>query len=68
MASYLLKCPIDLVKEALVTIRIFRTTRRCIVCRIVGYVDKEERCVDVLMDGLKNLEYRGYDSAGSSPR
>src|SRR5829696_10365104 len=25
---------------------------------------KEERCVEVLMDGLRNLEYRGYDSAG----
>jgi glucosamine--fructose-6-phosphate aminotransferase (isomerizing) len=34
------------------------------VCGIVGYVGKEERCVEVLMDGLRNLEYRGYDSAG----
>jgi glutamine---fructose-6-phosphate transaminase (isomerizing) len=33
------------------------------VCGIVGYVGKE-RCVEVLMDGLKHLEYRGYDSAG----
>jgi glutamine---fructose-6-phosphate transaminase (isomerizing) len=33
------------------------------VCGIVGYVGKE-RCVEVLMDGLRNLEYRGYDSAG----
>ena len=30
---------------------------------IVGYVGKE-RCVEVLMEGLKHLEYRGYDSAG----
>ena len=38
--------------------------RRCIiVCGIVGYVGRE-RCVEVLLDGLKNLEYRGYDSAG----
>jgi glucosamine--fructose-6-phosphate aminotransferase (isomerizing) len=33
------------------------------VCGIVGYVGKE-RCVEVLMDGLRRLEYRGYDSAG----
>jgi glucosamine--fructose-6-phosphate aminotransferase (isomerizing) len=33
------------------------------VCGIVGYVGKE-RCVEVLMDGLEHLEYRGYDSAG----
>jgi glutamine---fructose-6-phosphate transaminase (isomerizing) len=33
------------------------------VCGIVGYVGKE-RCVEVLMQGLKHLEYRGYDSAG----
>ena len=33
------------------------------MCGIVGYVGKE-RCVEVLMDGLKHLEYRGYDSAG----
>jgi glutamine---fructose-6-phosphate transaminase (isomerizing) len=33
------------------------------VCGIVGYVGKE-RCVEVLMQGLQHLEYRGYDSAG----
>jgi glucosamine--fructose-6-phosphate aminotransferase (isomerizing) len=33
------------------------------VCGIVGYVGRE-RCVEVLLDGLKNLENRGYDSAG----
>lgn len=33
------------------------------MCGIVGYVGGE-RCVEVLMEGLKNLEYRGYDSAG----
>jgi len=36
---------------------------RCAVCGIVGYVGKE-RCVEVLMEGLRQLEYRGYDSAG----
>jgi glucosamine--fructose-6-phosphate aminotransferase (isomerizing) len=33
------------------------------VCGIVGYVGKE-RCLEVLMEGLRHLEYRGYDSAG----
>ena len=33
------------------------------MCGIVGYVGRE-RCVEVLMEGLKHLEYRGYDSAG----
>ncbi len=33
------------------------------MCGIVGYVGKE-RCVEVLMEGLRRLEYRGYDSAG----
>ncbi len=34
------------------------------MCGIVGYVGKENRCLEVLMEGLKHLEYRGYDSAG----
>ena len=34
------------------------------MCGIVGYVGKENRCVEVLMEGLRHLEYRGYDSAG----
>ena len=33
------------------------------MCGIVGYVGKRNS-VDVLINGLKNLEYRGYDSAG----
>jgi len=33
------------------------------MCGIVGYVGKEE-CVDILVNALKRLEYRGYDSAG----
>lgn len=33
------------------------------MCGIVGYVGERE-CADVLVDGLKRLEYRGYDSAG----
>ncbi len=33
------------------------------MCGIVGYVGQEE-CTPILIDGLKHLEYRGYDSAG----
>ena len=33
------------------------------MCGIVGYVGDKD-CADVLVDGLKKLEYRGYDSAG----
>ena len=33
------------------------------MCGIVGYVGKK-RVVPVILDGLKRLEYRGYDSAG----
>jgi glucosamine--fructose-6-phosphate aminotransferase (isomerizing) len=33
------------------------------VCGIVGYVGKK-RVVPVILEGLKKLEYRGYDSAG----
>lgn len=34
------------------------------MCGIVGYVGKGKNCVRVLIDGLKKLEYRGYDSSG----
>jgi len=33
------------------------------MCGIVGYVGHRP-CVGILIDGLKRLEYRGYDSAG----
>ncbi|MFK7989231.1 MAG: glutamine--fructose-6-phosphate transaminase (isomerizing) [Sandaracinaceae bacterium] len=35
------------------------------MCGIVGYVGDEE-CAPVLLDGLRRLEYRGYDSAGTA--
>ncbi|MCH7866943.1 MAG: glutamine--fructose-6-phosphate transaminase (isomerizing) [Myxococcales bacterium] len=31
---------------------------------IVGYIGREGSASDVLIDGLRRLEYRGYDSAG----
>lgn len=33
------------------------------MCGIVGYTGSK-KAIDVLLDGLTNLEYRGYDSAG----
>ena len=34
------------------------------MCGIVGYVGKNKNSLNVLIDGLERLEYRGYDSAG----
>ncbi len=34
------------------------------MCGIVGTIGREHRAMDVLLDGLGRLEYRGYDSAG----
>ncbi len=34
------------------------------MCGIVGYVGRRELAQDVILDGLRRLEYRGYDSAG----
>src|SRR3989442_1903863 len=33
------------------------------MCGIVGYVG-DEQCATLLVEGLRKLEYRGYDSAG----
>ncbi len=33
------------------------------MCGIVGYIGAKNS-VPILIDGLKRLEYRGYDSAG----
>ncbi|MBW2242624.1 MAG: glutamine--fructose-6-phosphate transaminase (isomerizing) [Deltaproteobacteria bacterium] len=34
------------------------------MCGIVGYVGSDRSAQEVLIDGLRRLEYRGYDSAG----
>lgn len=34
------------------------------MCGIIGYVGNEQRAMEVILDGLSKLEYRGYDSAG----
>ena len=34
------------------------------MCGIVGYIGRSNNVGDVLLEGLKRLEYRGYDSAG----
>lgn len=34
------------------------------MCGIIGYVGNRHMAVDVLIDGLTALEYRGYDSSG----
>jgi glucosamine--fructose-6-phosphate aminotransferase (isomerizing) len=34
------------------------------MCGIIGYVGKKRDVVQVILDGLRRLEYRGYDSAG----
>lgn len=34
------------------------------MCGIIGYVGNEQKAMEVILDGLSKLEYRGYDSAG----
>lgn len=34
------------------------------MCGIYGVIGETQTCIDTCLDGLRNLEYRGYDSAG----
>ena len=34
------------------------------MCGIVSYVGSEPKAASLLLQGLKSLEYRGYDSSG----
>ena len=34
------------------------------MCGIIGCVSHKEDAIEKVIDGLKHLEYRGYDSAG----
>ena len=34
------------------------------MCGIIGYTTNKNNAVEVAIEGLKNLEYRGYDSSG----
>ena len=36
------------------------------MCGIVGYFGPSQKSVEIVIEGLKRLEYRGYDSAGVS--
>lgn len=38
------------------------------MCGIVGYIGKNTNAPDVVIEGLRRLEYRGYDSAGIAIR
>jgi len=38
------------------------------MCGIVGFIGEDQKGVQVVLDGLRALEYRGYDSAGIAYR
>ena len=42
---------------------LYKFYREVRMCGIVGYIGSKS-AVDILLEGLTNLEYRGYDSAG----
>lgn len=38
--------------------------RLAIMCGIAGFVSRQPQSIDIVLEGLRRLEYRGYDSAG----
>jgi len=62
VVRYILKSKIKIITKYIP--HIIYTKGGHFMCGIVGYVGKKNRAVEVLLGGLKNLEYRGYDSAG----
>ena len=34
------------------------------MCGIFGYIGKKDKAAEIVLEGLKLLEYRGYDSWG----
>ena len=38
------------------------------MCGIFGYTGKKNNAAEIIFDGLKELEYRGYDSWGIAAR
>lgn len=45
------------------TFEVFKIKKNKIMCGIVGYLGTKQ-AYDVVIEGLKSLEYRGYDSSG----
>src|SRR5262245_46978177 len=61
--DHLLSTPWLLLTPRAVRRQWFEATRVKRMCGIVGYVGAR-RAQDIVIDGLRRLEYRGYDSAG----
>ena len=59
-AWFAIICPIFLPLRRLAT----KYEKDFAMCGIVGAVRAKRNVVDFLTDGLKRLEYRGYDSSG----
>ncbi len=53
----------NIVSVRFLSVKNFLFERRKCMCGIIGYIG-DKSAVDILVDGLKKMEYRGYDSAG----
>jgi len=59
-----IKNKIKIITKGISYINLNMYKRRIKMCGIVGYVGKDNNCQQILINGLKRLEYRGYDSSG----